>query len=62
MKGKDPDAFLDDIKAEIDAERYVDYSLTPEAAERIRKRWANDVTPDGYKKIKPEEFFDGAWP
>lgn len=62
MKEKDPDAFLDDIKAEIDAERDVDYSVTPEEGERILKRWANDVTPEGYKKIKPEEFFDGAWP
>jgi hypothetical protein len=60
MKGKDPDAFLDDIKADLDAERDKDYSVTPEEGERILKRWANnDVTPEGYKKIKPEEFFDG---
>lgn len=59
MKEKDPYAFLDDIKAELDAERDVDYSVTPEEGERLRKKYANDVTPDAYKKIKPEEFFDG---
>lgn len=59
MKEKDPDAFLDDIKAGLNAERDVDYSVTAEEGKRILKRWANDVTPEGYKKIKPEEFFDG---
>lgn len=59
MKEKDPDAFLDDIKAGIDAEREVDYSVTPEEGERLLKKYGNDITPDAYKSISPEEFFDG---
>ncbi|MCP9861082.1 MULTISPECIES: hypothetical protein [unclassified Cyanobium] len=58
MKDKDPYAFLDDIKAEIDAEREVEYTVTPQEAADLRKRYPSD-TPDAYKKIKPEEFFDG---
>lgn len=60
MKEKDPDAFIDATIAENRAERDVDYSVTPEEGERLLKKYANDVTPDAYKKIKPEEFFDGA--
>lgn len=60
MKEKDPDAFIDEIIAENRAERDVDYSVTPEEGERLLKEYANDVAPEGYKKIKPEEFFDGA--
>lgn len=59
MKEKDPDAFIDEIMAENRAERDVDYSVTPEEGERLLKKYANDVTPDVYKNIRPEEFFDG---
>jgi hypothetical protein len=60
MKEKDPDAFLDDIKAANDAERDTDYSVTPEEGKRLLKQYENEVTPDAFKKITPEEFFDGS--
>lgn len=60
MKNND-DAFLADIKKELDAEREVEYTVTPERASYLRKRYPVDGsdTPEGYKKIGPERFFDG---
>lgn len=52
-------SFLADIKAELDAERDADYSVTPEEAAALRARYPVD-TPEAYRHIKPEEFFDGA--
>lgn len=60
MTSEDTDEFIDDIVAENNAERDADYSVTPEEGEQLRKKYASDTTPDNYKKIKPEEFFDGA--
>jgi hypothetical protein len=60
MTSKDPDEFIDDTVAENKSEREADYSVTPEEGEQLRKKYATDATPDNYKKIKPEEFFDGA--
>ena len=51
--------FLLDIKKSLDAERDADYSVTPEERERQQASYPTD-TPQGYEKIKPEEFFDGA--
>lgn len=36
--------------------------VTPERAAYLRERYPVDGsdTPEGYEKIKPEEFFDGA--
>jgi hypothetical protein len=51
--------FLEDIKRELDAERDADYSVTPEEAAKLMARYPKD-TPEGYKAIPFEEFFDGA--
>jgi len=60
MKDKDPYAFLDDIKAGIDAERDVVYSVTPERGEQLMKEYPITGTiSEGYEKFTPEEFFDG---
>jgi hypothetical protein len=53
------DAWLADYKKELDAEREVEYTVTPEEGERLLARYPKD-TPEGYKKIDPAEFFDGA--
>jgi hypothetical protein len=55
---KNNDDFLGDIKKELNAERDADYSVTPEEGERLLARYPKD-TPDEYKKIGPERFFDG---
>jgi hypothetical protein len=55
----DDQEFFDQLKREIDAERDVDYSVTPEEAERLRRTYPNDM-PEAFKKINPLDFFDGA--
>lgn len=62
MKEKDSDDFLADIKASLDAERQVEYTVTPEETVDLRKRYPLDgsKTPEDYKKFTPEEFFDGS--
>lgn len=60
MKERDPDAFLADIKAANAAERDTGYSVTPEEGNRLLKKHENEATPDVFRKIKPEEFFDGS--
>ena len=54
----DNDDFLEDIKKQLDAERNADYSVTAEEGEKLMARYPKD-TPEGYKKIGPERFFDG---
>lgn len=58
---KNNDGFLADIKKGLDAEREVEYTVTPEEAADLRQRYPVDGsdTPEGYKKIGPERFFDG---
>lgn len=56
---KNDDDFLDDIKAELDAERDADYSVTPERGQMLLERYPKGMD-SAYSKIKPEEFFDGA--
>jgi len=59
---KKDDDFLAEIKKGLDAERDADNgNVTPERAEYLQKRYPVDGsdTPAAYKKIKPEEFFDG---
>lgn len=53
--------FLADIKASLDAERDVEYTVTAQEAADLRKRYPLDGsdTPEGYKKFTPEQFFDG---
>jgi hypothetical protein len=58
-KPDDDLSFLDDIWKKHRTMREADYSLTPEEAKELMARYPKD-TPEGYKKIKPEEFFDGA--
>lgn len=55
-------SFLDDIKRELDAEREVDYSVSPERGAYLLKRYPLDGsdTPETYRRFKPEEFFDGS--
>ena len=50
--------FLDDIDKKLDAERNADYSVTAEEGEKLMGRYPKD-TPEEYKKIGPERFFDG---
>jgi len=52
-------SFLAARKAELDAERDADYSVTPEEAQELRERYPKGVSA-AWSKIKPEEFFDGA--
>jgi len=60
MKDKDPDAWLDDVIKEFEAERDADYSVTPERGEQLRKLYPITGTiSEGYEKFTPEEFFDG---
>lgn len=59
MKDKDPDAWLDDVTKEFEAERDADYSVTPEEGARLVKKYEGMGTPDGYERFTPEEFFDG---
>jgi hypothetical protein len=51
--------FLDDIKKEQEAERAVDYSVTPGEAAALMASYPTDI-PKEYEKIKPEEFYDCA--
>jgi hypothetical protein len=61
MKDQDDYGFLADIAKEHEAMRAADYSVTPEEAVKLRKLYPMDGSlADGYGKIKPEEFFDGA--
>lgn len=64
MKQKDDGyGFLRDIRKRQDAERNADTweanAVTPERAEYLEANYPKD-TPGDYKRIKPEEFFDGA--
>lgn len=52
-------SFLGDIRAELDAERDVDYNVTSEAAAAQLARYPKDTPPE-YKRIGCVEFFDGA--
>lgn len=52
-------SFLDQIKQRLDAEREMDWSVTPEEAERLMARYPKD-TPEAYRRFTPEEFFDGS--
>ena len=52
-------SFLDDIKRELDAEREVDYSVSPERGAYLLKHYPKD-TPEAYRRFTPEEFFDGS--
>lgn len=52
-------SFLADIKAELDAERDADYSVTPEEGQKLRERYPRGLDA-AWSKIDPEEFFDGA--
>jgi hypothetical protein len=59
MKNQDDRDFFAELDREFYAERDADYSMKPEQAAKVVARYPND-TPEGYEKIKPEEFFDGA--
>lgn len=52
------DVDFDRIRREWAAEQEADYDMTPERKAYLEENYPKD-TPEAYKKIKPEEFFDG---